>query len=214
MRTLPWFVGFFMFLIVAAGLTWGYIEFTTQEVQDKISETTLFSPAATAAPLDRIDWETYINKEFGYSVKYPQGWKKTEWDITDAAHLTSVPNGSIWHQSIFEGPDGRFEVVVWENSGGASVRNWISWFRHEDLKLKNVPTEPNITLANGEAISYIQFETARKKPLHYVFTGAGSRIYEVIFERPDVTNENVTVETLSKSDVHEYILQSFVMLPQ
>ena len=157
-----------------------------------------------------ISWEIYMNKDFGYSLKYPKEWSITQWDIGKAAGLSYVPNGSIWQQAEFSGSNGKFEILVWENTGSANTRNWISWFRHEDLMLSDIPLESNTTISGIPAFSYIQYKTSKKKPLQYVFFGRDTKIYELVFYRDDM--EGRSDSTLLPHETYDFVQESFVLL--
>jgi hypothetical protein len=142
----------------------------------------LVSPPAPPKP----DWETYRNQKYHYQLLYPLGWEVEEWDIQEAAKLKKVPDGSIWHQAKFSGPEGQFEVLIWENKSKVPVRTWLNWFRHEDLILKAVPQEANFSVAELPAISFFKKETAREVPLLYVFFGQEDKVYELVMTRDDL----------------------------
>ena len=142
----------------------------------------LVSPSVPPKP----DWKPYNNQEYHYQLLYPLGWEVEEWDIQEAAKLKQVPDGSIWHQAKFSGQEGQFEVLIWENRPKTSVRNWLTWFRHEDLTLKEVPKEENFTIGEIPAFRFVQKETAKDKPLLYVFFGQEDKVYELVMTRDDL----------------------------
>ncbi len=131
-------------------------------------------------------WQTYKNQKYSYRLLYPAGWEREEWDIQEAANLKRVPNGSIWHQAKFSGEESHFEVLIWENRSRTTVRNWLTWFRHEDLILKEVPKEENFSVAGLPAIRFVQKETAKDKPLLYIFFGQEDKVYELVMTREDL----------------------------
>jgi hypothetical protein len=142
----------------------------------------LISPTLTPKPA----WKEFINQEYGYQLLYPADWEIEEWDIQEAANLKRVPDGSIWHQAKFFGQDGQFEVLIWENRSQTSVRNWLNWFRHEDLTLKGVPQEENFTIDEIPAVRFVQKETAKNIPLLYIFFGQKDKVYELVMTRDDL----------------------------
>ena len=193
-------------LIFVSGMVVGYA------FSLKSSKMISFNPLPLTQQDPTASWETYLNSDFGYSFKYPKGWSMDEWNMKDDARLTSVPNGSIWQQVRLRGDDKSFEVIVWENASQAPVRSWISWYRHEDLILKDVPTEFNVQVGGIAAISYLQHDTGRKKPLHFIFFGKGSKVYELVFERSDAGVATIPAD-LPVNDVYDTIRQSFLTLP-
>lgn len=161
-----------------------------------------------------IEWKTYMNRDYGYSLKYPMNWEIVPWDITDASNLTRVPDGSIWQQATFQDPasDAQFEVIVWENASQVPARTWVSWFRHEDLVLSDVPTTPNATLSALDAISYVQYETSRGVPRHFLFVTKNGRIYELVFNRPDISETDAAAQHIPPHSLYDAVVQSFVLL--
>ncbi len=163
-------------LTLILGLTAGYVSTLKKTIKP------VFAPY-TANSKKESPWKIYTNTVNGYSFSYPSEWNiSQEWDIRQAAHLNSIPDGSIWQQIKLEGNNQAFEVVVWENASGVPARTWVSWFRHEDLNLENVPEEPNATVSGIPSILYTQGQTARKKPLSYYFLTDHGVVYELVFE--------------------------------
>lgn len=204
----------FTFVLLVLGIGGGYL-FSLKKTTTK---TTSLTPVSSTVPFFKLpqkktEFQTYMNPVNGYSLSYPKGWKSIEWDIRDAAKLSAVPNGSIWQQAKFQGPQGEaFEVIVWANTGGAAVRSWVGWFRHEDLMLSNVPLEPNTTISGIPALSYVQIDTARKKPLHYLFLTANNKVYEIEFERPDAIASG-SGALLPAHPIFDTVAQSFRVIP-
>lgn len=168
----------------------------------------LVSPTTPPKP----SWKPHTNQKYGYQLLYPESWQVEEWDIEQAAKLKRVPDGSIWYQAKFFGEEGHFEILIWENRGQTSVRNWLTWFRHEDLVLKDVPKEENFTVAETPAIRFVQKETARGKPLLYIFFGQEDKVYELVMSRDDLSRIATPSGRQLSHPVYDKIIDSFKFL--
>ena len=153
-------------------------------------KTKILSPLGPKISPTEIPWQIYSNQDYQYVISYPPDWKLEAWDIKEAANLKRVPDGSIWHQAKFKGGKENFEVVIWENKTKAPLRTWLTWFRHEDLNLKELPEKENFQIGGLPAILYSQQETARG-PLDHIFFQQDDKIYEFIEEKKtDLTDKS------------------------
>ncbi len=153
--------------------------------------------------------KTYINSKYGFQLKYPGGWQIEEWDIESAANLKKVADGTILYQGKFFGTSGHFEILIWENKSRAAARQWLTWFRHEDLILSSVPPKENFMTAGLPAIRFLQKETSRKKPILFVFLGKDDKIYEFTEEREDLSSLEATQSARFIHPIYDRILGSF-----
>lgn len=171
----------------------------------------LISP--TTQPTNwRINWETRSNLKYNHQISLPTTWESQEWDIEEVANLKVVPDGIILYQGKFSGKEGFFEILIWENKSKASIRQWLTWFRHEDLILKDLPQKENFMVAGLPAFRYLQKQTSRKKPILYIFFGRQDKIYELIQEREDLVGVEATDSARFTHPVYDKILQSFRFL--
>ncbi|MBL7159913.1 hypothetical protein ISS85_05530 [Candidatus Microgenomates bacterium] len=147
------------------------------------SKAPVFTPPIGPQPSPTpIPWQSYLNQDYEYRLSYPPNWQVEAWNIKEAAKLTRIPDGSIWHQAKFKGESGVFEVLIWENQSQAPLRSWLSWFRHEDLNLSELPEEENFQIGGMPAILYSQAETGRG-PLDHIFFQQDNKIYEFVEEK-------------------------------
>jgi hypothetical protein len=154
-------------------------------------------------------WKTHFNAKYGHQLSFPADWQVEEWDIEEAANLKTVPDGTILHQGKFFGKNGHFEILIWENKSRAPVRTWLTWFRHEDLILSNLPQKENFTISGIPVIHYLQKSTSRKKPILYIFFGKDDKIYELTEEREDLIGVEATESARFAHPVYDKIVQSF-----
>ena len=166
-------------LVISLGLVSLFVVFLLNLKSKSLVFTTPLSPQLSPTP---IPWQVYSNQDYEYSISYPPDWQVEAWDITEAAKLKTVPDGSIWHQAKFKTEKGVFEVIIWENQSQAPLRSWLSWFRHEDLKLSELPKEENFQIGGLPAILYSQAETGRG-PLDHIFFQKDNKIYEFVEEK-------------------------------
>lgn len=145
----------------------------------------------------------YQNSKYGFQFTYPANWKTEAWDLEEATGYKTISDGTILYQGKFLGPSGRLDVLIWENKAGATVRQWLTWYRHEDLVLKDLPEKENDTIVGLPAIRYFQKETSRKTPTLFYFFKDKDKIFEIVMET-EATNSAVL-----NSKTYGQILQSF-----
>lgn len=159
-----------------------------------------------------IPWKTHLNSKYGHQLMYPPDWQMEEWDIEQAANLKSLPDGSIFHQGKFFGKTGHLEVLIWGNKSQTPLRTWLTWYRHEDLILSDLPKTENFTIAGSPAIRYLQKKTSRKKPILYIFFNRDGKIFELTQEREDLAKTEATLSSELVNPVYDQIIQSFRFL--
>ncbi len=132
---------------------------------------------------DSLTWKTYQNDQYKYSFSYPNNWKVSGWDIQNAAKLEKPGMGNIWQQTLLDGPNGEhFEVLIWSNSVRNDVRQWLTWYRHEDLPLKDIPQEPNFSVATHPAWQFPHATFAKGYPVEHIIFGHQDKIFELIYK--------------------------------
>lgn len=149
----------------------------------------------TAAPQQK----EFVSIKFNFKVSYPYGWNQTQWDFYEVTDLTSAPEGSIIFQISAFGKEGKFEVLVWENRSKMPVTSWVSTFLHEEIEVKNIPQDYNLTFQGREALHIINLSKARKKSLEYIFFNIEDRVYELIFEKDDISDNDKIYEKIKES---------------
>ena len=156
------------------------------------------SPVKPLSP--KPQWQTYQNKKFNFQFDYPIDWQKEEWDLEEATTYKTLTDGKILYQGKFFGKDGHFEILVWQNKSMVAARNFLTWYRHEDLDLANLPVTENDQVASISGIRYFQEKNARNKPVLYHFFVHDDHLYELTEENP--------------GPVYNPILKSFKFLSQ
>lgn len=184
--------------IIIAIVSLGFISFLSFFLlKSKSKPQTPVAPVETAPTATPVTWKTYSNPDYEYLISYPPNWQVETWDIREAAKLTQVPDGSIWHQAKFEGEEGGFEVIIWENKTRALLKTWLSWFRHEDLDLTKVPEEENFQIGGMPAILYSQKDST-KGSLDHIFFQSEDRVYEFVEKKEEVLTNEVIVSNYDK----------------
>lgn len=145
-----------------------------------------------------IPWKTYLNQDYQYAISHPPDWRVSSWDIRQAANLTKIPDGSIWHQAKFKGEKESFEILIWENKTKAPLKSWLTWFRHEDLSLENLPEKENFEIGGLPAILYSQEVSPRGKPLDHVFFTWEDKIYEFVEEKETTSVDDAALLNYDK----------------
>lgn len=157
------------------------------------SKTKTPSPLIPTPSPAEVPWETYSNQDYEYAISYPSNWQTEVWDIKEAANLTKIPDGSIWHQAKFKGDKEGFEILIWENETKVPLKTWLTWFRHEDLDLGKLPEKENYEIGGMPAILSPQEEAAGGKVLDHIFFQFEDKIYEFVEEKETTpTGETVT----------------------
>lgn len=165
-------------------------------------------PLIAPTPQNKI----YANSKYQFQLLYPRTWRVEEWDLETAAGLTHLTDGTILYQGKFFGKDGHFEILIWQNKSKTPVRNWLTWYRHEDLILTDLPPKENFSLSGIQAIRYLQKQTSRKKPILFIFFNRDDKFYELTQEREDLTSMEATDSAGFIHPVYDQILESFKFL--
>ncbi len=177
----------------------------------------LISPTIKQAlrnSVNQASQKTYSNNKFNFKITLPFAWQIEEWNIEEASKLKNVPDGTILSQEKFFGQDGHLEIIIWENKSQTPLRTWLTWYRHEDLILADLPKQENFQIANLPAIRYLQKKTSRKKPILYVFFLKDGKLFELTQEREDLVNIEATLSSQLASPLYDEILKSFQFLTE
>lgn len=142
----------------------------------------VISPVKPLPP--KPQWQTYKNTKFNFQFDYPIDWQKEEWDLEEATTYKTLTDGTILYQGKFFGEDGHFEILVWQNKAGANARNYLTWYRHEDLNLSDLPLTENEKIASISSLRYFQEKNSRAKPVLYHFFVHDDHLYELTEENP------------------------------
>lgn len=140
------------------------------------------SPTPTPSP-----WLTYNNSHYGYSLNFPRGWQKTEWEFHEATKLNlnrGPQEGMIWQQAKFEGKEKSFQVLLWVNRQKTAVPQWLRWYRHEDLDLKKIPAQSNYQILGKEAYLMFSQKTSWGYPVVRIFFSHQDHVFELIAQSP------------------------------
>lgn len=165
-------------------------------------------------PTPKPIFQEYVNQDYKFSIAYPSDWKISDWDLTKTTGLESIQSGTIKYQLTAKGEGGEFEVLVWENNSKANVTDFLNWYLRDEIDPKNVPTEPNTVFQNLEAIKITQFSQARKKVLQYLFFNKDTYLYELLFERNDMSSDSLPNIQPPANKAYDYIMTSFKILNQ
>ncbi|MDP3998736.1 MAG: hypothetical protein Q8P89_03935 [bacterium] len=151
-------------------------------------------PTPTSSP-----WLSYLNDHYSYSINYPRGWEKTEWEFHEATQLDinrKQQEGMIWQQTKFEGKERSFQVLVWVNRQKAATPQWLRWYRHQDLDLKKIPTAPNYQISGKDAYLMFSGKTSWGYSVIRIFFSRGEYIFELIAQNPNENLEKIYMEMI------------------
>lgn len=158
------------------------------------------SPTPTPSP-----WQTYVNGHSSYSLNYPRGWEKKEWEFHEATQLKTnrgPQEGMIWQQVSFVGKERSFQVLLWANRQKVAVPQWLRWYRHEDLDLKKIPPKSNYQILGKEAYLMLSEKTSWGYPVVRIFFSHEDHIFEFVIQSP---SENL-------DPIYQEIIGSFKLL--
>lgn len=164
--------------------------------------------------ISQTSQKPYLNQKFNFKIMLPFDWQIEEWNIEEASNLKNVPDGTILSQEKFFGKNGHFEIIIWENKSKTPLRTWLTWYRHEDLILTDLPKQENFQIANLPAIRYLQKKTSKKKPILYIFFLKDGKLFELTQEREDLVNIEATLSSQLVSPVYDEIIKSFQFLTE
>ena len=160
-------------------------------------------------PTPTLKLQIFESQKYNFRIAYPLGWEIKSWDFNETTGLSYIPDGTIKFQLTGTSQKGKFEVLVWQNQAKAPVDQWISWYLRDEIDSEVVPQENNFSLSNIPAREFVHFSQARKKPLQYIFFNLEDNVYELIFERDDITTVLPILENIPEHKVYDQIIESF-----
>lgn len=135
-----YFVVFIIFVILLLAVLYYFVFYgkdkvqaSSEEVFKNIEEESMVEKEKEE--IDISDWKTYESEEYGYSLKYPEGWNKTKVD----------PNRFLLKKTYKEfSPQvrigGELIVDVATNTEGLSLEEWVNknekLYENSELKSK------------------------------------------------------------------------------
>ncbi len=120
------------------------------------------SPSVSASPISMVDWKTYTNTTYGYSIKYPSDWTAkdmhTTFGVADtygfeppstSANWTvtvNVDNASQYGKTIQEGSEGTATTFAGKQATKYTYANGYEYQIQENNKYYVV----SIEFSNGD----------------------------------------------------------------
>jgi hypothetical protein len=94
-----YFIVFVVFILILLGVLGYFVFYVKDEVQapeeeKEVTKVEEKQEKTTAEEIDMSGWQTYENKEFGFSLKYPK-----EWGIISEKNI-AIPEGSKIYKSL------------------------------------------------------------------------------------------------------------------
>ena len=123
-----------------------------------------------AEEMDRaVNWDTYTNKKYGYSIEYPAGWQ------IDAKRTDSVVIGDIpWEPSA-----GPFDVIVYENKNFDFIEKFKSDFTDDGNFPEGCSSVKNFTLNKTTAKEMVCSGAFAGEPIENYFLERNEHLYKL-----------------------------------
>lgn len=139
------------------------------------------SKPESATSADTSKWKTYTNTEYGFSLKYPNGWTTRE----DLSYVKS--DYIIWFNAP-DKPNGAMLVSVYDNKDGKYSIDTI----HSDNSDKNISNHRIPITIDG-----IEGKRDREVPglcgYDSVFVNKNAKIYEISLFCGDTNNKYLSI---------------------
>jgi len=131
-----------------------------------------------------IAWETYVDHEWGYTIKYPRDW------IVKVVFTNGVnrPLNVIRKRVRFSGSNhAEINVDVWQKPSDMSLMPWIDENRRTLLELGNVqiPSTTNAMISGQAFVVLTQAGTCSSPPLFFAYIPANDRIFTLQYRAAD-----------------------------
>ncbi len=126
------------------------------------------TPASTpeAIPDPTADWETYINNDYYFSLKYPRGLKSFTKNLSGSTVDDNIPLFTIRNNYWSDNPEYAIEVAVWDNPEKKDLLSWLQFLK--DSQALPLPTADykivsNYKVDNLPALKYWEDPTSNGK---------------------------------------------------
>ncbi|NQU99642.1 MAG: hypothetical protein HQ538_02800 [Parcubacteria group bacterium] len=185
-----YFIIFVVFVLILLGVLYYFVFYSKDEdeVEVDVIEEVAEEVAEDSDEIDMSNWQTYENEEYGFSLKYPEGWEKNEIDDERILFLRNVYKEFSPQIKI----EGRFIVDVYKSKDNQTLEKWIDDNKKitEENKLKS-KKDTRIGSQNGvERVTTLVLEEIEHKE---IFIKNGNYVYSIqpniIVRFPDIESE-------------------------
>lgn len=135
-----------------------------------------------------LDWKTYTNNKYGFSVRYPKGWVASGEDISGFA-AQALKNQAVedLHQSKFsdpKNPERSFSIIVYNNGNNYVLEPWLVKYKQSNpigsglsFGIVSNPENKDILIDGSKGLKGDFGCCATYK--HAVFLRKNNRIYQI-----------------------------------
>jgi surface antigen len=152
-----------------------------------------------SSPATGINWETYADQEWKYTIRYPHGW-------TVRVVFTNgedSPSHVIRKRVRFSGPNlAEVNVDVWKKPPDMNLMTWIGQNQRTMLELGDVrvPSTANAIVGGQASLVLMQVGTCSSPPVFFAYVPAQGRMFSIQYS---ATNEGNAL------DIYRQMVMSF-----
>jgi hypothetical protein len=111
------------------------------------------------------------------------------------------------------GNNKRLEILAWGNRAKTPIREWLRWYRHEDLNLNDLPKDPNFIFLGETSVRMFQEKTSFTYPVVRIFFQKEDKLFEILYRMDDLIDVTSPNETQLVDEPYTSMLQSFKFTP-
>lgn len=143
---------FIVVALVVGGFLWWWIKEANQEMskETEIATSQASKPKEKqkAEEIDTSNWKTYVNEEYGYSLKVPEGWEETKVDDKREMFMKTYKEFSPQ-----VGIRGEIVIDVFSNQEKLSLSEWID--RNDPTETSFIKSTKEIELGNFKGLERV-----------------------------------------------------------
>ncbi len=122
--------------------------------------------AVGAAGIDTSDWKEYCNEEYGFCVKYPEGWEVKQSEFNKATHIIKgfyiSSKGDGKHSQLEENKGVMVEMLFWSNT-------------HDSMFFRDFSNDPDYKIIkNNKGAQFFIHKNATRIYNNILVSGSGT----------------------------------------
>ena len=201
-----YYIIFGVFILILLLVVGYFVFYKNDGAETSIEKEEATENVDSGGEIDISNWQTYENEEYGFSLKYPEGWEKNEVDETRI-----LLSGVYKEFSPQIRVEGELIVELFE-SNNQSLNEWINNYKKLDEGLDQ-KSEKEIKIDSENGIERVIILNHDKTEYREIFLKKDGYIYNIhpniVARFPDKSIEKENINLVEKGEKEvQLILES------